>query len=453
MKKKIRYVCQNCGVISPTWSGKCFDCGNWNSFLEEFEDNKSKGNADISIKHIEAQHISDITFDVTERISSNLKEFDTVLGGGIVDSSLVLVGGDPGIGKSTLLLQTAINFSKHSKVLYVSGEESLSQIKMRANRLSNSEELKNSKLFLLSENEMKQITKNIEKYEPKLLIIDSIQTLYNDELNGAAGSLTQIRDITHQLMLISKKMNITTFIIGHVTKSGSIAGPKVLEHMVDTVLYFEGDQNSIYKILRAVKNRFGSTNELGIFEMKNNGLNSVINPSKIFIDNKPKNTSGSVISVTLEGTRPILLEVQALTGISSYSMPKRLSMGIDYNKLNIIIAVMEKITQIDLSGVDVYINLVSGINVNEPSIDLAIAVAIYSIHNNIAVSDDLVIIGEIGLTGEIRGVTNANLRVSEAIKLGYKNIIIPKSNITDDLKKMDVNLIGISKLSEVYNYI
>lgn len=448
-KTKSRFVCQSCGAFAPSWLGRCPECGEWNTYVEEILSKSDESPRKINTNQTEPIAIKDIELDYSIRISSDISELDLVLGSGIVKGSLVLIGGDPGIGKSTLLLQMAINLSHKAKVLYVSGEESLSQIKLRAERITQKDEKNSGNIFLLSENEIKNIFEIIKNFEPEYLIIDSIQTMYDDNIASAPGSVSQVREITHQLMLISKHHGITTFIIGHVTKSGNIAGPKVLEHMVDTVLYFEGDQSNIYRILRSVKNRFGSTNEIGIFEMSGYGLKGVSNPSGLFIENKPKNTAGSVISVSMEGTRPLLVEVQALTSFTNYPSPRRLSIGIDYNRINLIVAILEKIGRIDLSNIDVYVNLVGGINISETAIDLAIASAIYSIHKDIVIPDDTILFGELGLTGEIRGVGNAQRRIHEAIKLGFKHIIMPKYNI-GDAPKDKIELIPVQNIKELF---
>lgn len=448
-KTKSRFVCQSCGAFAPSWLGRCPECGQWDSYVEEILAKSSESPKKINTSQTEPIAIKDIELDRSIRISSDISELDLVLGSGIVKGSLVLIGGDPGIGKSTLLLQMAINLSHKEKVLYVSGEESLSQIKLRAKRITQEDEKNLNNIFLLSENEIKNIFEIIKKFEPHYLIIDSIQTMYDDNIASAPGSVSQVREITHQLMLISKHHGITTFIIGHVTKSGNIAGPKVLEHMVDTVLYFEGDQSNIYRILRSVKNRFGSTNEIGIFEMSGYGLKGVSNPSGLFIENKPKNTAGSIISVSMEGTRPLLVEVQALTSFTSYPSPRRLSIGIDYNRINLIVAILEKIGRIDLSNMDVYVNLVGGINISETAIDLAIASAIYSIHKDIVIPDDTIMFGELGLTGEIRGVGNAQRRINEAVKLGFKHIILPKYNM-EELAREKIELIPVQNIRELF---
>ncbi len=441
MAKKSSYVCQNCGAIAPSWLGKCPECGEWDTYVEEISQT-TKG---VKLTSSEPILLKNVQYDQAIRTPSGSSELDLVLGGGIVESSLVLVGGDPGIGKSTLLLQVAGNIAQKQKVLYVSGEESLSQIKLRAERIS-----KNAgDVLLLAENEIGNVLKAVSDTRPKLLIIDSIQTMYDQAISSAPGSVSQVREITNKLMLLAKRQAIVVFIIGHVTKSGAIAGPKVLEHMVDTVLYFEGDKSSVYRILRAVKNRFGSTNEIGVFEMKNRGLFGVDSPSKIFIDNKPVGANGSVVTASVEGTRPFLLEVQALTSSTNYASPRRLAVGIDYNKVTLLIAVLEKVIGMMLAGVDIYVNLVGGVNVGEPALDLPVAMAIASSFKNQAIGDDVIIFGEIGLTGEIRGVKDPQKRVNEAFKMGYKTIIMPQINVKE-LSSSKGEIIGVSSLNQAF---
>lgn len=439
-KKKSKFVCQSCGAIATSWLGKCPECGAWDSYVEEVEEKKHG----VTFKRQPPILLKDVAYDQSIRTSSGLVELDLVLGGGIVQGSLILVGGDPGIGKSTLLLQVAHHVAKTQKVLYVSGEESLSQIKLRAERVTDAF----GHMYILAENEIGQVISALDEAKPELLIIDSIQTMYDDTISSALGSVSQVREITHKLMLLAKQRQIVVFIIGHVTKSGAIAGPKVLEHMVDTVLYFEGDKGSVYRMLRAVKNRFGSTNEMGIFEMLEGGLMGIQNPSKLFIDNRPKGASGSVVTASLEGTRPILLEVQALTSITNYASPRRLAMGLEYNKLTILIAVLEKVIGMPLHDIDVYVNLVGGVSVSEPALDLAVAAAIASSHRNCPIDDRWMLFGEVGLTGEIRAVSNPDRRIMEAAKLGFTHILLPKSNAQDATKSGEVTLIGVHTLQE-----
>lgn len=445
-KNKTRFTCQNCGAIYPSWMGKCTSCNEWNSLLEEIVQEKLGVRSAILGAETEPIKISEVKYETYRRLSSGFKELDLVLGGGIVDGALILVGGDPGIGKSTLLLQLAANISTQRKVLYVSGEESLSQIKLRAERVGAAQ----SPLALLAENEINRVISSVKKNGYDVLIVDSVQTMYDENISSAQGSVSQVKELTSKLMRLAKGENIVVFIIGHVTKSGAIAGPKVLEHMVDTVLYFEGEKNNLYKIIRAVKNRFGSTNELGIFEMKEFGLAGVSNPSEIFISNRTTDEAGSVITASVEGSRPLLLEVQALCSLTSFPSPRRIALGMDYNRLSILLAVMEKKLGITMTGFDVYVNLVGGVTVNEPAIDLAVISAIISSYRNKAVKKDLLMFGEVGLAGEIRPVSNMEKRMREAVNLGFKTIIIPKNGSKETFKlPAYVELLTLGKLSEL----
>ncbi len=438
-KKSTKYICQSCGSVSEVWMGRCSDCGEWSSFVEEVTDKATK----ISNKKSKAIKISEVEYENYDRTTSGFDELDVVLGGGIVEGSLILVGGDPGIGKSTLLLQVAHHISGSKKVLYVSGEESLSQIKLRAARVG----AKNSDIMLLSENEISSIIANVDELKPDVIIVDSIQTVYDENITSAQGSVSQVREITNKLMQIAKGRNIVVFIIGHVTKSGSIAGPKVLEHIVDTVLYFEGEKNNVFRLIRAVKNRFGSTNELGVFQMNSSGLKGVENPSELFIGNRPKHEAGSVVCPTIEGTRPLLIEVQALTSITSYPSPRRVALGMDYNRLSILLAVMEKKIGIVMNNFDVYLNIVGGVSVTETAVDLAVISAIVSSYRNRYVDEKTIVFGEVGLAGEIRGVSDSEKRIKEAVKLGFDRIILPKANMISD--KSGAKLYPVEKLGEV----
>ncbi len=449
-KNKTHFVCQTCGMVHASWLGKCSACNEWGSLVEEVIANTSSASLNLGISsNNKPTKISDIKYENYDRLSSGFKELDLVLGGGIVDGALILVGGDPGIGKSTLLLQLASNVSKERKVLYVSGEESLSQIKLRAERIGAGK----SDITLLSENEISRVIQTAKNDEYEILIIDSVQTMYDENITSAQGSVSQVKEVTSKLMHLAKSENVVVFIIGHVTKSGSIAGPKVLEHIVDTVLYFEGEKNSLYKIIRAVKNRFGSTNELGIFEMKESGLVGVSNPSEIFISHRTKGEAGSVITASLEGTRPLLLEVQALCSVSSFPSPRRIALGMDYNRLNILLAVMEKKLGITMNSFDVYVNLVGGVSVSEPAIDIAVVSAIISSYRNKPIKKDIAVFGELGLAGEIRPVSNSEKRIKEAVNLGFKTIIIPKVGSKEFFKvnseKDSVEILSISKLTEL----
>ena len=428
-KIKTKYVCQSCGYENPKWLGKCPECMKWNTFVEEIEDKSSKSNYRetfvIDKSSQKPVNINSITIKHEERFSSGINELNRVLGGGIVRGSLVLVGGDPGIGKSTLLLQVSESVAQSGKkVLYISGEESESQIKMRAERLN----AKSENLFIMAENNLNIIEHNLEGFDPDLIILDSIQTVFTPDIASAPGTVSQIKEGTSRFMRISKKMGISTFVVGHVTKEGALAGPKIMEHMVDTVLYFEGERYNTYRLIRAVKNRFGSTNELGVFEMSEKGLQELENPSKALISEKPENASGSVIVSTVEGTRPMLLELQALVSPTSFGIPRRTATGIDFNRVNLLLAVLEKRAGMQIQNQDVYLNIVGGIKINEPSMDLGVILAVASGFRNIPISGEVAVTGEVGLTGEIRGVSYIEKRISECRKLGFKKIIIPKSN-------------------------
>lgn len=444
-KEKTRFVCQNCGCIYPSWMGKCTDCGEWSTVVEEVV-SSAKSISNIKSK-VKVQKISDVQFESYERTGSGFSELDIVLGGGIVAGSMILVGGDPGIGKSTLLLQVANHASKTKTVLYVSGEESPSQIKLRAKRLG----IDSGEILLLAENEITSVIETVKDEKPEILIIDSIQTMYDENISSAQGSVSQVKEITSKLMTLAKSSGLVVFIIGHVTKSGAIAGPKVLEHMVDTVLYFEGEKNSLFRLIRAVKNRFGSTNELGIFEMKDIGLEGVSNPSELFISNRPSNEPGSSIVACLEGTRPLLIEVQALSSVTSFPSPRRISLGLDYNRLNILLAVMEKKLGISMASFDVYVNVAGGVTISETSADLAVVSAIISSYRNKAIRNDIVIFGEIGLSGEVRTVSDSEKRINEAEKLGFKGVILPKGSIKPkkNSSKSKIKLYEVEKLGDI----
>lgn len=440
-KIKTKYVCQSCGYENPKWLGKCPECMKWNTFVEEIEDKSSKSNHRetfvIDKSSQKPVNINSITIKHEERFSSGINELNRVLGGGIVRGSLVLVGGDPGIGKSTLLLQVSESVAQSGKkVLYISGEESESQIKMRAERLN----AKSENLYIMAENNLNIIEHNLEGFDPDLIILDSIQTVFTPDIASAPGTVSQIKEGTSRFMRISKKMGISTLVVGHVTKEGALAGPKIMEHMVDTVLYFEGERYNTYRLIRAVKNRFGSTNELGVFEMSEKGLQELENPSKALISEKPENASGSVIVSTVEGTRPMLLELQALVSPTSFGIPRRTATGIDFNRVNLLLAVLEKRAGMQIQNQDVYLNIVGGIKINEPSMDLGVILAVASGFRNIPISGEVAVTGEVGLTGEIRGVSYIEKRISECRKLGFKKIIIPKSNYeaVKDVKGIEI---------------
>ena len=440
------YFCNECGYESSKWMGQCPACKAWNTFVEEKVDKKILSS---SAKRNEAGSkpvsLSQISTDEEEREIIGIEELDRVLGGGIVSGSLTLVGGDPGIGKSTLLLQVCKMLSdKGKEVLYVSGEESLRQIKLRAVRIG---QMKDN-LKLLCETNLAAIEEVIIKTKPAVAVIDSIQTMYDEEIGSAPGSVSQVREATAVLMRIAKEQGVSVFIVGHVTKEGTVAGPRVLEHMVDTVLYFEGDRHASYRILRAVKNRFGSTNEIGVFEMKNDGLNQVINPSEFMLNGKPLNSSGSIVSCSMEGTRPILIEIQALVSRTSFGFPRRQSAGSDTNRLNLLMAVLEKRLDMPLSDQDAYVNIAGGIKISEPAIDLGIVMAIVSSYRNKAIDDKTIAFGEVGLSGEVRAVSQAGARVSEAKKLGFETCIVPFGCI-DSLKDIKgIKIIGVKNIAQ-----
>lgn len=445
--KKSVYFCQNCGHEESKWLGQCPMCKEWNTFAEE-KAVSIKGQKSSGEKQVQAVTLSSVTTDEDERMKTELVELDRVLGGGIVPGSLVLVGGDPGIGKSTLLLQVCQKLSAmNKKVLYISGEESLKQIKLRANRMGEFSE----NLYLLCETSLNLIQTAIEREKPDVVVIDSIQTMYNEEIGSAPGSVSQVRESTNVFMQLAKGMNIAIFIVGHVTKEGTVAGPRVLEHMVDTVLYFEGDRHASYRILRGVKNRFGSTNEIGVFEMRKEGLVEVENPSEFMLSGKPENASGSVVACAMEGTRPMLMEIQALVCKSNFGMPRRTAAGIDYNRVNLLMAVLEKRVGLPLSGYDAYVNIAGGIRMNEPAVDLGIIMAVASSYKNRPVSEDTIVFGEVGLSGEVRAVTMPEQRVAEAKKLGFKVCVVPEVSLKSIGKVEGIEVIGVKSVNQTMN--
>lgn len=445
--KKSVYFCQNCGHEESKWLGQCPMCKEWNTFAEE-KVVSIKGQKSSGEKQVQAVTLSSVTIDEDERMTTELVELDRVLGGGIVPGSLVLVGGDPGIGKSTLLLQVCQKLSAmNKKVLYISGEESLKQIKLRANRMGEFSE----NLYLLCETSLNLIQTAIEREKPDVVVIDSIQTMYNEEIGSAPGSVSQVRESTNVFMQLAKGMNIAIFIVGHVTKEGTVAGPRVLEHMVDTVLYFEGDRHASYRILRGVKNRFGSTNEIGVFEMRKEGLVEVENPSEFMLSGKPENASGSVVACAMEGTRPMLMEIQALVCKSNFGMPRRTAAGIDYNRVNLLMAVLEKRVGLPLSGYDAYVNIAGGIRMNEPAVDLGIIMAVASSYKNRPVSEDTIVFGEVGLSGEVRAVTMPEQRVAEAKKLGFKVCVVPEVSLKSIGKVEGIEVIGVKSVNQTMN--
>ena len=445
--KKSVYFCQNCGHEESKWLGQCPMCKEWNTFAEE-KVVSIKGQKSSGEKQVQAVTLSSVTTDEDERMTTELVELDRVLGGGIVPGSLVLVGGDPGIGKSTLLLQVCQKLSAmNKKVLYISGEESLKQIKLRANRMGEFSE----NLYLLCETSLNLIQTAIEREKPDVVVIDSIQTMYNEEIGSAPGSVSQVRESTNVFMQLAKGMNIAIFIVGHVTKEGTVAGPRVLEHMVDTVLYFEGDRHASYRILRGVKNRFGSTNEIGVFEMRKEGLVEVENPSEFMLSGKPENASGAVVACAMEGTRPMLMEIQALVCKSNFGMPRRTAAGIDYNRVNLLMAVLEKRVGLPLSGYDAYVNIAGGIRMNEPAVDLGIIMAVASSYKNRPVSEDTIVFGEVGLSGEVRAVTMPEQRVAEAKKLGFKVCVVPEVSLKSIGKVEGIEVIGVKSVNQTMN--
>lgn len=447
-KSKTVFFCRECGYESVKWSGQCPACKEWNTFVEEqvragtARGGASAGSGRAVLKPVA---LSDINTDDADRITTGFEELDRVLGGGIVEGSLVLVGGDPGIGKSTLLLQMC-RVAAHNghKVLYISGEESLKQIKLRAERIGEFTD----ELLLLCETNLENVESAIKNESPDIVVIDSIQTMYREEIASAPGSISQVRESTGMLMQLAKGMGISIFIVGHVTKEGVVAGPRVLEHMVDTVLYFEGDRNAVYRIVRSAKNRFGSTNEIGVFEMRENGLNEVKNPSEYMLSGKPEGASGSVVVCLMEGTRPMLVEVQALVCDSNFGMARRTAAGTDYNRVNLLMAVIEKRAGIHLGGCDAYVNVAGGLKVNEPALDLGIVMALVSSFRNIVIDSKTIIFGEVGLAGEVRAVSRPQQRVNEAVKLGFNTCILPDVCLKNITVNDNIKLIGVKNLDE-----
>ncbi|MCR4990119.1 MAG: DNA repair protein RadA [Lachnospiraceae bacterium] len=429
-KNRSVFFCTNCGYESSKWMGQCPGCKQWNTFSEETVVVSSKSSGNAVHKGAVVVGLDEISLEREDRITTHIKELDRVLGGGLVAGSLTLVGGDPGIGKSTLLLQVCRMLSLDGiKVLYISGEESLKQIKLRAQRIGEF----NANMKLYCETTLSLIEDVIRKEKPEVVVIDSIQTMYNEDISSAPGSVSQVRETTGKLLQIAKGENISIFIVGHVTKEGTVAGPRVLEHMVDTVLYFEGERHASYRILRSVKNRFGSTNEIGVFRMEENGLNEVLNPSEYMLLGKPTGVPGSIVSCSMEGTRPLLIEIQALVCTTNFGIPRRQCIGTDFNRVNLLMAVLEKRLGLQMGSCDAYVNIAGGIKITEPAIDLGIALAVISSFKNIVIDDKMVAVGEIGLSGEVRAVSMITSRVNEVIKLGFDTIIVPGVNM-DDLK-------------------
>lgn len=451
-KNSTVFFCQNCGYESAKWSGQCPACREWNTFAEEPAAPKGKGTSGrkriadgkepVSLDHIESGEQG--------RISTGMGELDQVLGGGIVPGSLVLVGGDPGIGKSTLLLQVCRNLAEGlPNILYISGEESLQQIKLRAARIG---EFRDTLKFLCETN-LEAVETAVLKTRPQVVIIDSIQTMYQENISSAPGSVSQVREATGVLMRLAKEQNIAIFIVGHVTKEGTVAGPRVLEHMVDTVLYFEGDRHASYRILRGVKNRFGSTNEIGVFEMLDTGLQEVQNPSEYMLSGRPEGASGSVVVCTMEGTRPMLLEVQALVCRTNFGLPRRTAAGMDYNRLNLLMAVLEKRLNLPLSGYDAYVNIAGGVRMSEPAMDLGLVLAIISSYKDVPIPDQTIVFGEVGLSGEVRAVSMAQQRVQEAKKLGFTRVILPESSLGQIRNVTGIELVGVAAVKDALRVI
>jgi len=441
------FTCQACGYQAPKWMGKCPECGEWDTLVEETVRTSIQGRSMTIPGEEGAQPVPIDSVESTseERLFTGISEFDRVLGGGVVVGSMVLIGGDPGIGKSTLMLQALYGFAREKhKVLYVSGEESVLQLSIRSRRLGTD----TNRLMVVSEIDLEAILTMVADLKPTTLVVDSIQTMFNRDLTSAPGSVSQVREATLRLMLMAKKTGISVFIIGHVTKEGTIAGPRLLEHMVDTVLYFEGDRNHIYRILRAVKNRFGSTNEIGVFEMSEAGLDEIINPSAIFLTERSENTPGSIVTCAMEGTRPILVEMQALTSSTSFGTPRRTILGLDHNRVSLLVAVMEKKLGMHLLGHDIFMNVAGGVKVDEPAADLGIVAAVASSFLDRPIRADTVVLGEVGLTGEIRGVSQIDTRVAESKKMGFTRCILPEISLERSRAGNKMAVLGVSTVAE-----
>ncbi|MFH0933063.1 MAG: DNA repair protein RadA [Nitrospirota bacterium] len=439
-KVKTFYQCQTCGYTSPKWLGKCPDCGTWNSLVEERQETIShRTSLPAHFRKAEPQFLSSIKAGFEQRTSTGIRELDRVLGGGVITGSVILVGGDPGIGKSTLLLQALPGLSRYGQVLYVSGEESPEQIKIRAERLS----INSDDIILLSETSLRGIVDTALKLTPKAMVVDSIQTVYTEEILSAPGSVSQVRECAAKLMIFAKKSDIPVFLVGHVTKEGAIAGPRVLEHIVDTVLYFEGDRGHSYRILRTVKNRFGSTNEIGVFEMSDSGLREIENPSELFLLERPLNVSGSTVVAALEGTRPLMVEIQSLVSQTNFGMPRRTTIGVDFNRVNLLVAVLEKRAGLHLGGMDIFVNVVGGLRIIEPAVDLGIISTIASSLKDVPIDPKIFVFGEVGLSGEIRAIAQAEVRVKEASKIGFKKAVMPLGNAEKIKDSLGLEIIGV----------
>ncbi len=448
-RPKTVYSCQQCGYQSPKWHGRCPDCQQWNSLVEEQSVPATGHNSRALAEPGRPVPLATVDCRSEDRLRTGIDELDRTLGGGVVPGSLILVGGDPGIGKSTLLLQAFAHLAGNGTALYVTAEESVRQVKLRADRL----DIAMSNLYLLAETSLEQIKQRISELQPAFLVIDSIQTIFTSHIDSAPGSVSQVRECSGQLMILAKSLGIPTFIVGHVTKDGAIAGPRVLEHIVDTVLYFEGDPGYPYRILRTVKNRFGSTNEIGVFEMRNQGLREVNNPSELFLAERSDKSAGSVVVPALEGSRPILVELQALVSASSFGTPQRTAIGIDHKRIALLIAILEKKVELSLAGQDIFLNVAGGVRLDEPAIDLAAIAVLASSHLNRIINPHLVIFGEVGLTGEVRAVTQPELRVKEAARLGFSECVLPRTS-SKNLEVPDgISLTGIDHVSEALDII
>ena len=443
---KTVFSCQNCGHSSPKWLGKCPECGEWNSLVEEKVQPVRKGGSRNSFQRdVAAVPFKDVESQDDVRIASGLTEFDRVLGGGIVPGTLVLIGGDPGIGKSTLLLQAADRLSAGGMlVLYVSGEESERQIKLRGERL----QLEAANVYLLPETNLENMLREIERVKPGAIILDSIQTAFSSLIDSAPGSVSQVREVAHQFLLLAKQRGIPVFLIGHITKEGSIAGPKTLEHIVDTVLYFEGERHHNHRIVRATKNRFGAANEVGVFEMTTTGLKPVANPSQMFLQERPQNVAGSIVTACMEGTRPMLVEIQALVSSSKYGTGRRMTQGVDQNRVALLIAMLEKRVGLQLGGDDIFVNIAGGLDVDEPAVDLGVVAAIASSFKNLTVDPHTAVFGEVGLTGEVRGAMQASVRAREAQALGFKKVVMPASNVAGLERLLGLRVVGVRSVDE-----
>jgi DNA repair protein RadA/Sms len=450
LKQKTVYSCQQCGMQSPKWMGKCPDCGQWNSLVEETLTVTKKGGRTVPLRSESSPiRLSEVSASDEDRLLCGMAEFDRVLGGGVVPGSFTLIGGDPGIGKSTLLLQAAGHWSRTEPVLYVTAEESTRQVKLRAGRL----DVAAQDLYLLAETSLEGVLERVRELRPAFLVVDSIQTVFTAALESAPGSVSQVRECAGRLMHLAKGEGVPTFIVGHVTKDGSIAGPRMLEHMVDTVLYFEGDAGHPYRILRAVKNRFGSTNEIGVFEMKDAGLSEVPNPSELFLAERPEDAAGSVVVPAIEGSRPILVELQALVSGAAYGNPRRTAMGIDANRVSLLVAVLEKKVGYALLAQDIFVNIAGGVRLAEPAVDLGVVAALASSHLNRTVDKRTVIFGEVGLTGEVRAVSRPELRVKEAARLGFNRCLLPSGNLKNLDHPKGIRLIGVRSAAEALEYL